>query len=68
MLIGQDYWMDAKELCKRGIATHVITEGRELKAKEYLKKIKKQKKQKKQKKVEKLKKVKEPIEKNKIKD
>ncbi|NOZ91503.1 MAG: hypothetical protein GXO60_09495 [Epsilonproteobacteria bacterium] len=48
MLIGQDYWMDAKELCKRGIATHVISEGKELTAKEYLKKIKKQKKSKKQ--------------------
>jgi ATP-dependent protease ClpP protease subunit len=44
MLIGQDYWMDTKELCKRGIATHVITEGRELTAKEYLKKLKKEKK------------------------
>ena len=47
MLIGQDYWMDAKELCKRGIATHVISEGKEFTAKEYLKKIKKQKKSKK---------------------
>jgi len=47
MLIGQDYWMDAKELCKRGIATHVITEGKELTAKEYLKKLKKEKKEKK---------------------
>lgn len=53
MLIGQDYWMDAKELCKRGIATHVIAEGKEFTAKEYLKKIKKQKKSKKVKESEK---------------
>jgi len=44
MLIGQDYWMDAKELCKRGIATHVITQGEEISAKEYLKRLKKSKK------------------------
>ncbi len=48
MLIGQDYWMDAKELCKRGIATHVIVEGEEITAKEYLKRIKKAKKSKKE--------------------
>jgi ATP-dependent protease ClpP protease subunit len=47
MLIGQDYWMDAKEMCKRGIATHVIVEGQALTAKDYLKKIKKSKKKKK---------------------
>ena len=45
MLIGQDYWMDAKELCKRGIATHVICEGKELTAKEYLKVLKRAKKE-----------------------
>jgi len=50
MLIGQDYWMEAKELCKRGIATHVIIDGQELEAKEYLKKIKEDKKSKKNKK------------------
>ncbi len=44
MLVGQDYWMGAKELCKRGIATHVIFEGKELTAKEYLKELKKRKK------------------------
>ena len=44
MLVGQDYWMDTKELCKRGIATHVILEGKEITAKEYLKKIKGKKK------------------------
>ena len=44
MLVGQDYWMGAKELCKRGIATHVIVEGKEVTAKEYLKELKKKKK------------------------
>lgn len=44
MLIGQDYWMDAKELCKRNIATHVIYNGQELTSKEYLKMLKKKKK------------------------
>ncbi len=43
MLVGQDYWMGAKELCKRGIATHVIVAGKELTSKEYLKKLKKNK-------------------------
>jgi len=50
MLVGQDYWMDTKELCKRGIATHVILEGEEITAKEYLKKIKGSKRKKKAKK------------------
>ncbi len=49
MLVGQDYWMDAKELCKRGIATHVILEGKEITAKEYLKLLKERKKEKKKK-------------------
>ena len=49
MIIGQDYWMGAKELCKRGIATHVIVEGEEITAKEYLKKLKDEKKMKKSK-------------------
>jgi ATP-dependent protease ClpP protease subunit len=42
MLIGQDYWMDAKEMCKRKIATHVIYQGEMISAKEYLKMLKKQ--------------------------
>ena len=49
MIIGQDYWMNAKELCKRGVATHVIYRGNEITAKEYLtilKDIKKEKKRK----------------------
>lgn len=50
MTIGQDYWMDAKELCKREIATHVIVGGEELTASEYLKELKREKKAKKQKK------------------
>jgi ATP-dependent protease ClpP protease subunit len=45
MLVGQDYWMDAKELCKRGVATHVIVRGEEIEAKEYLKRIKREKKE-----------------------
>lgn len=55
MLVGQDYWMGTKELCKRGIATHVIVQGQELTAKEYLKHLKKEKKIKKQLKKEALK-------------
>jgi ATP-dependent protease ClpP protease subunit len=50
MLVGQDFWMGAKELCKRGIATHVILDGQEITAKEYLKILKKQKKENKKKK------------------
>jgi len=41
MLIGKDFWMDTKELCKRGIATHVLVNGEELSAKKYLKSLKK---------------------------
>jgi hypothetical protein len=33
--------MDAKELCHRGIATHVIYKGKMIKAKKYLKILKK---------------------------
>ena len=44
MLVGQDYWMGTKEMCKRGIATHVILNGQELTAQEYLKTLKKKKK------------------------
>ena len=47
MLVGQDYWMGTKEMCKRGIATHVIVDGQELTAKEYLKALKKAKRAKK---------------------
>ncbi len=41
MLVGQDFWMDAKELCKRKIATHVVVNGEGITAKEYLKRLKK---------------------------
>jgi ATP-dependent protease ClpP protease subunit len=44
MLVGQDFWMGAKELCQRGIATHVIVNSQEITAKEYLKLLKKEKK------------------------
>ncbi len=37
MIIGKDFWMDAQEMCKRGIATHVIYKSKEIKAKKYLK-------------------------------
>jgi len=40
MLIGKDFWMDTKELCKRGIATHVLLDGKEVTAKKYLKSLK----------------------------
>jgi len=47
MLVGQDYWMGTKELCKRGIATHVVIRGQEVTAKEFLKVLKRKKKLKK---------------------
>ena len=40
MVIGQDYWMDVIELCERGMATHVLVNGKEVKAKKYLKTLK----------------------------
>ena len=44
MLLGHDFWMDAKEMCKRGIATHVIVGEQQVIAKEFLKQLKKEKK------------------------
>ncbi len=44
MQLGKDFWMNTKELCKRGIATHVLIDGKEVEAKEYLKQLKKEKK------------------------
>jgi len=38
MLIGQDYWFDAIEMLKRKIATHILIDGKLIKAKKYLKK------------------------------
>ena len=44
MLLGKDFWMDAKEMCKRGIATHVVISGQTIEAKEFLKLLKKKRK------------------------
>ncbi len=44
MLLGHDFWMDAEEMCKRGIATHVIVGEQQVIAKEFLKQLKKEKK------------------------
>ncbi len=41
MIIGKDYWMDTKELCERGMATHVLINGQKIPAKKYLKSLKK---------------------------
>ena len=39
LLIGKDFWMDSQELCRRGIATHVMVNGEEIEADEYLKEL-----------------------------
>jgi ATP-dependent Clp protease protease subunit len=36
MFAGKDFWFSTKEMCKRGIATHVIVEDLKIPAKEYL--------------------------------
>jgi ATP-dependent protease ClpP protease subunit len=41
MVIGQDFWFDTEEMCKRGIATHVMLQGYMVEAKEYLKALRK---------------------------
>jgi len=46
MVEGKEYWFGAEEMCKRGIATHIIVNGKELTTKEYLKGLKKGKKEK----------------------
>ncbi len=38
MIMGKDYWFGSKEMCKRGIATHVLVGGKQITAKKYLKK------------------------------
>jgi len=43
MILGKDFWFNAKQMCKRKIATHVIYQGKEIKAQEYLKILKKKK-------------------------
>lgn len=37
LIIGKDFWMDTPEMCKRGIATHVMVDGKKITAKEYIK-------------------------------
>lgn len=44
MLLGHDFWMDTEEMCKRGIATHVIVGEEQVTAKEFLKQLKQIKK------------------------
>jgi len=44
MIEGHEWWFTAKEMCKRGIATHVIVNGKEITAKQYLKSLKTSKK------------------------
>ena len=39
LLIGKDFWMDSQELCRRGIATHVMVNGEEIEADKYLKEL-----------------------------
>jgi ATP-dependent protease ClpP protease subunit len=38
ILDGKDLYLDAFQMCKRGIATHIIVEGKEIEAAEYVKK------------------------------
>jgi len=44
MLDGKEWWFGAKEMCERGIATHVNIDGIMIPAKRYLKALKKAKK------------------------
>ena len=39
LLIGKDFWFNTEEMCKRGIATHVMVGGKTIKAKKYLKNL-----------------------------
>ncbi len=41
---GKDFWFNTKEMCQRGIATHVVVRGLTIPAKKYLKLLKKVKK------------------------
>lgn len=36
MIVGKDFWMDAVEMCQRGIATHIVRRGEEITANDYL--------------------------------
>ena len=40
LLIGKEFWMDTKEMCERGICTHVNTENGIIEAEKYLKNLK----------------------------
>jgi len=44
MLDGKEWWFGSKEMCQRGIATHVNVDGVMIPAKKYLKALKKAKK------------------------
>lgn len=37
MIVGKDYYFNTEEMCRRGIATHVIVDGESIEAEEYLK-------------------------------
>jgi ATP-dependent protease ClpP protease subunit len=37
MIHGKNWWFDTTDMCQRGIATHVIINGKEMTSKEYLK-------------------------------
>jgi len=43
MINGKEFWFNASQMCSRGIATHVIKDGKELTAKQYLKELKRTK-------------------------
>jgi len=43
MVDGKEFWFRAEEMCKRGIATHVVVDGTEFTSKQYLKKCSKTK-------------------------
>lgn len=36
MADGKTYWFNAKQMCERGIATHIMIDGKEIPSKEYL--------------------------------
>lgn len=42
MRLGKDFWMDTEEMCRRGIATHVVVYDETITAKKYLKCAKKE--------------------------
>lgn len=60
MLLGKDFWMDCEEMCRRGIATHVVIWNETITVKQYLKLLKKEKKVNSEKKVKKTSKKDKP--------